>query len=104
MKTSTRLTAIVVLGVALSSLAAYGVEESRSAGQIKSSKASKRASNQATKVEKIYVTGSRIPREVKRANYPSGTELTLTMIDRKQIDRLGAADVTEVMQKVPMFR
>lgn len=102
MKATPNYILLIALAVAFSSLTAFGAEKSRSCKQTSSPRISGKTSCQTAKVTKVYVTGSRIPREVKLSNYPSGTDLTLTMIDRKQMDSMAAANVGELLKKVPM--
>jgi outer membrane receptor for Fe3+-dicitrate len=104
MKTSLKLGAITILGLAFTLTTALGGEGNQSTLKAKSPKLAKAGSATATKVELVQVTGSRIPRRATMCNYTTDTDLTLTVIDRKQLDRMGAANVNEALKKTPMFR
>jgi outer membrane receptor for monomeric catechols len=104
MKTSLKLGAITLLGLAFTLTTALGGEGGQSTLKSKSPKPAKTSSAKATKVEQVQVTGSRIPRRATLCNYTTDTDLTLTVIDRKQLDRMGAANVNEALKKTPMFR
>ncbi len=63
---------------------------------------SPKKSDQAAK--KQQVTGSRIERVTEGRNWTPDTDLTVTVIDRKQLDLTCAASTLEALRKTPSFR
>jgi hypothetical protein len=55
------------------------------------------------KEEKIQVTGSRIGRKIQRQGYGSDTDLSVVVIDDKQIERSGSRFI-EVLRKQSFTR
>lgn len=103
MKTPLSLTATAILGVAFATITAQGVEGEKGAATTQP-QAVQGGPAKTTKVVRTAVTGSRIPRAIKLEHYSSGTEMALTVIDRKELDRLGTGSLNQAMKKAPMFR
>jgi UDP-N-acetylglucosamine:LPS N-acetylglucosamine transferase len=62
------------------------------------------ASTASAPTEKVELTGSRIPRKVRKSAHPRDVDMTVAIIDRKQIDLLGGGSLTETLRKSPMIR
>lgn len=61
-------------------------------------------SSARAKPESIEITGTRIPRTARRSNWTTDVELTVTVIDRKQMDRSGDASLADTLRRIPMVR
>jgi hypothetical protein len=64
----------------------------------KAQKAPKTESREKEKTEKVVVTGSLIPRSVRRDGNITDMPFPVYVIDRKQIERSGAASVTQALR------
>jgi len=65
----------------------------------------KAKTKQATmKKREVLLTGSNIKREVRRDGQVTDAPNSLTIIDRKAIERSGAADVRQVLARQSAFR
>ena len=67
-------------------------------------KASKTDSRQKEKTEKVLVTGSLIPRQLKRSSGALDTPFHVYVIDSRQIQGSGAAGVAGVLNRFGMNR
>lgn len=56
------------------------------------------------KESKRVITGSHIPREVKRMGQTADTPFPIHILDSRDIERSGAATVAEALRRVPAVR
>jgi outer membrane receptor for Fe3+-dicitrate len=55
-------------------------------------------SRETEKTEKVVITGSLIPRTMRRSGNITDTPSSVYVIDRKQLERSGAASVTQALR------
>ena len=53
----------------------------------------------AQKEKKVMITGSRIPRTVKSGTPSTDVELTVAVIEKRQIDQMGGTSLTDTLRK-----
>lgn len=103
----TLLTASLIVGLTVSSVFASD-KDSKDAKESKATKAATEAAAKETaktkqktaaKKQEILLTGSNIKREIRSDGQVNDAPNSLTVIDRKAIERTGAADLRQVLAR-----
>ena len=106
MKT-TLFAATLILAIAASSAIASD-KDTKDAKQTKPTTATtakvKTKPTTTVKKQEVLLTGSNIKREVRRDGQVTDAPNSLTIIDRKAIERSGVADVRQVLARQSSFR
>jgi outer membrane cobalamin receptor len=99
----TLLTATLILAFASSALASDKETKDPKGAKASTAATAKEKSTAAPKRE-VVLTGSNIKRAVRKDGQVTDGPNSLTIIDRKAIERSGAADVRQVLLRQSSFR
>jgi outer membrane cobalamin receptor len=99
---------IATLTVAFASLSAFAsdkeTKDAKSAKPATAAAVKEKAKTGAVQKQEVLLTGSNIKRAVRKDGQVTDGPNSLTIIDRKAIERSGAADVRQVLARQSAFR
>lgn len=106
MKTSSFRPGLIVCAVAAMIATLASAEETKSQAKSRSSKGSQTSATIKfnSPEDSVTVTGSRIPRKARKSTLGRDVDMSVMVVDRKQIDSLGGGTLAESLRKVPMLR